>query len=101
MRHKFHVDSFKSKLSSNIVFFQTLSPSKKASNDPTQTLEEKKVDRDVVDGNYVDEKTFDGIVVDEEAPPKKRVPRRILHFSDGILEEYRLFQQNTFARFDL
>ena len=89
MRQKCHVDSFKSKLSSNIVFFQTLSPSKKAGGDISQTLAEKNVDRDVVDGNYVDEKAFDGIVVDEEAPPKKRVPRRILHFSDGILEEYR------------
>jgi len=78
-----------------ILFFQTLSPSKKANGDTSQSLEDKKVDKDIVEGNFVDEKTFDGNAVDAEAPPKKRVPRRILHFSDGILEEYRLIQQNT------
>jgi hypothetical protein len=32
-----------------------------------------------------DYKTLSG---PEQQPPKKRLPRRILHFSDGILEEY-------------
>lgn len=68
--------------------YKTLSPSKKANGDTSQSLEDKKVDKDIVEGNFVDEKTFDGNAVDAEAPPKKRVPRRILHFSDGILEEY-------------
>ena len=26
----------------------------------------------------------------EEGRQKKKIPRRVLHFSDGILEEYRL-----------
>ncbi len=32
-----------------------------------------------------DYKTLSG---PEQQPPQKRTPRRILHFSDGILEEY-------------
>ena len=62
--------------------FQTLSPAKKIG----QIIDENLVGVSSVE-NIVD--CVDSERYDEEAPRKKRVPRRILHFSDGTIEEYR------------
>ena len=62
--------------------FQTLSPAKKIG----QAIDENLVGVSSVE-NLVD--NVDTKRYDEEAPRKKRVPRRILHFSDGTIEEYR------------
>ena len=60
-------------------FFQTLSPSKRAA--ATDASADSIVDVvDITDDNFVAEK-------------KKKIPRRVLHFSDGIIEEYRSLEQ--------
>ena len=78
-----------------------MSPSKKSSNvastsggDGVNLVENDKFDQIIVEKekfgpNFVDKTEVEENEVDEEAARPKRVPRRVLHFSDGILEEYR------------
>jgi len=63
-----------------------LSPTKKAASVSSTSRD---VDGLEFDKNFVDKNEIDETLVDEEAARPKRVPRRVLHFSDGILEEYR------------
>ena len=65
-------------LTSNRYFFQTLSPSKRATVDAS-------VDSVVEVVDVADVRLDENIAVEK----KKKIPRRVLHFSDGIVEEYR------------